>query len=152
MAGEVAVCAAHQSASVGTCSRCGSFVCPACKVPARTPILCRSCGELQRPLDERARRARLLARWSWLSFFFLFATSLILRGDRLQILKGLLAVALPVVGVVSGVGALVVRGGTNASGVLARAIIGVGLNSLFLGWIVLDLLSALSSGHRAGTR
>ncbi len=140
---EISVCATHRAPSVGPCSRCGAFVCPACKVLAKRPVLCRPCGELQRPLDVRAGRARALARASWLCVFFAIASGAIFRGGHLALLKALLVVLLPLVGLACGVAALLVRRGTQASGVLPGAIVGLALNGLMLAMFLAGVVAAV---------
>jgi hypothetical protein len=56
------VCPVHEQPALGTCDRCGTFVCARCAVSTKPPV-CESCGSLEeRALEDRRERGRQFKR------------------------------------------------------------------------------------------
>lgn len=66
------VCPVHEKDSIGTCDRCGSFLCNECEVTGAPP-LCESCSRVEtRVLDQQRDSGNRRKRWKVLALIALF--------------------------------------------------------------------------------
>jgi hypothetical protein len=70
------VCPVHEQPALGTCDRCGTFVCARCAVSTQPPV-CESCGSLEeRALEDRRERGRQFKRRVVIALLVLVGLSL----------------------------------------------------------------------------
>lgn len=139
-----ATCPVHQQPAKGTCTRCGTFTCAECGAIS----FCPTCASHALPNEARARRAQEFARGSWMAFVISLGASAVFAQTGSPVIKALMMALLWLLGLGAGIGALVLRRGTNAPKVLAPAIVGIVLNALGVGLFALGLIA----GFMAATR
>jgi hypothetical protein len=89
---ERGACAAHpDNAAVGTCQRCGNFVCRVCRTPWEGRGLCLTCaGRILEEREKKPEDAQVTRRQAVMSLTFgLLAWGLVLVGGLLGALGGL---------------------------------------------------------------
>ncbi len=90
-AGELAgegICPVHEKPSIGTCERCGTFLCHACKVTG-SPPLCESCTSVEeRSLDAQREAGQRSKRWKIIAILIVFIVVPPLLGLLATALRG----------------------------------------------------------------
>jgi hypothetical protein len=84
-------CADHGSPSIGTCLRCGAFVCEACVGGDTEELVCPACearGAKPETPQHRTRRARATIVLAWMALPLLLAFLLAILAGGLQVTGG----------------------------------------------------------------